>query len=197
MVRGLQYCKGDSRVAAVTDSMQQSLTLLREPADRPGVFHTPGLSFGGRIVEGWEALLDRYHWDWFATFTFKDEVHPEAADKVFRVWMSKLQRSVAGVKWHTKPERTVRWARGLEWQKRGVLHYHALLFHRQGLNQVAHRRTWQDTWEQLTGAFAQIRVCDSATAARAYIAKYCGKGGEVDLSPDLPCVEGGRALQRA
>lgn len=184
----------------MTDSQQKSLTLpLGEfVRSRPGgVFHTPGLSFGRKVVEGWEALLDRYGWDWFATFTFKESIHPEAADKAFRVWMSKLQKSVAGSQWFKKPEETVRWARGLEWQKRGVLHYHALLYHRRGLNQIASRMAWESEWTRLTESFSSIFPCDSATAARAYIAKYCGKGGEVDCSKDLPTAERGRIALRA
>lgn len=171
-----------------------STSTVRRPVR---VYHSPGVSVSGRVVEGWECLLDRYSWDWFATFTFKEEVHPEAADKVFRVWAAKLQRSVAGVKWYKKPQDTVRWARGLEWQKRGVLHYHGLFAHRLGLNQIARRREYQDLWQELTSGFAQVRACDTRGAARAYIAKYCGKGGEVDISADLPCVEAGRTLQRA
>jgi hypothetical protein len=160
------------------------------------VFHSPGLSFAGRVVEGWEALLGRYEWDWFATFTFESEKHPEAADKVFRVWMSKLQRSVAGNSWKKKPADTVRWARGLEWQRRGVLHFHALLYHRLGLNQLQQRFAWMAEWQALTGSFAKILPCDSSGAVRGYIAKYCGKGGLVDCSRDLPTVEVGRELQR-
>lgn len=177
--------------------IDQALQLIDPVQPRRSVFHSPGLSFAGQVVQGWEALLDRYRWEWFATYTFKDARHPESADKLFRVWMSKLQRSVAGNRWYRKPEDTVRWARGLEWQKRGVLHYHALLFHRRGLNRVARRLHWMDEWERLSGAFARILPCDSSAAVRAYIAKYCGKGGEVDVSPDLPCVEAGRELQRA
>lgn len=182
------------------DLQHKSLTLPFGESVRQGpggVHHSPGLCFSGRVVEGWEALLDRYTWDWFATFTFKESIHPEAADKVYRVWISKLQRSVAGSQWFKRPENTVRWARGLEWQKRGVLHYHALMFHRLGLNSIQQRFAWMHEWERLTGSFAKILPCDSSSAVRAYIAKYCGKGGEVDISPDLPTVEGDRALQRA
>jgi len=151
----------------------------------------------GRIVAGWEGLLDRYAWDWFATYTFADSIHPEAADKLFRVWASKLNRLVAGSNWHKRPADTVRWARGLEWQKRGVLHYHALLYTRQGLNLQAYRFEWAAKWQQLAGGFSKILPCDSATAVRAYIAKYCGKGGEVDLSLDLPTVPPVRVGVRA
>ena len=180
----------------VTDAKQ--LALVDPVRQRPGeLHHSPGLSLSGRVVEGWEALLDRYTWDWFATFTFASEKHPEAADKVYRVWMSKLQRSVAGNSWHKRPADTVRWARGIEWQRRGVLHFHALLYHRLGLNQIAGRFEAARTWQALTDSFAKILPCDSSGAVRSYVAKYCGKGGLVDVSLDLPTVEVGRELQRA
>lgn len=166
------------------------LKLIDLVRERPDVLlSAPGLSFSRRVVGGWEVLLQRYRWDWFCTYTFKDEIHPEAADKVFRVWMSKLQRAVVGaVNWHKHPDRTVRWARGLEWQKRGVLHYHAVLYapSPNNLDLTQSRKVWEGEWSQLTDAFASIYPCDGSAAALAYIAKYCGKGGEVDVSSDLP-----------
>jgi len=171
---------------------------LDDTAARPGVFHhTPGLSFSGRVVEGWERFIDRYQWDWFATFTFAEQKHPEAADKTYRVWISELQQAVAGKQYHKNPRDQVRWVRGLEWQKRGVIHFHALLYHRMNLNLCQRRKSWEAEWRRLTDSFGSIYPCDSSGAVRSYIAKYCGKGGEVDCSPNLPRVEPGRTALRA
>lgn len=177
--------------------MSSLLTPVERPVG-PGELHTsPGLSFAGRVVEGWEALLERYTWDWFATFTFAEQVHPERADKLYRVWCSNLNRHVTGAKnWQRHRAAAVRWARGLEWQKRGVLHYHALMYQRDNLNLVARRLDWMDEWERLTGAFSRILPCDNATQVRQYIAKYCGKGGEVDIDPRLPRVAPGQRVAR-
>src|SRR5215472_1387620 len=41
------------------------------------------------LRDGWIRLLERWEWEWFSTFTFRDLVHPEAADKRFRVLISK------------------------------------------------------------------------------------------------------------
>lgn len=164
------------------------------PARDP--YGVSGFSLRHGAVIGWDALLQRYNWDWFGTFTFADEIHPEAADKVFRVWMSKLQRTVAGPRWYKNRSRTVRWARGLEWQKRGVLHYHALLYACPSLHEQLDRRVWETAWFDLAGGFCSIYPCDSAAAVRSYVAKYCGKGGEVDVSLDLPVVERGRIARR-
>lgn len=164
----------------------------------PGVFHhTPGLCFSGRVVEGWERFIDRYVWDWFATFTFRESKHPEAADKVFRAWIHELQSAVAGKTYRNRGRDQVRWVRGLEWQKRGVIHFHCLMYQRMNLNLCQTRKAWEREWLRLTDSYASIYPCDSSGAVRAYIAKYCGKGGEVDCSPNLPVLQRGRTAVRA
>ena len=60
------------------------------------------------------------------TFTFRDLVHPEAADKRFRVLISQANRVLWGVRWYQRRQ-GLRWVRALEYQKRDVIHYHALL----------------------------------------------------------------------
>jgi hypothetical protein len=44
------------------------------------------------LRDAWIALLGRWEWEWFCTFTFRDLVHPEAADKRFRVLLSQANR---------------------------------------------------------------------------------------------------------
>jgi hypothetical protein len=53
-------------------------------------------------------------------------VHPEAADKRFRVLISQANRVLYGVRW-AKHGAGLRWVRALEYQKRDVIHYHALI----------------------------------------------------------------------
>jgi hypothetical protein len=72
-------------------------------------------------------FLAPHSFDWFATFTFKDRIHPEAAEKAFRVWVNKLNCNLYGRKWRDRQPNGIKWVRGLEWQKRGVIHYHALV----------------------------------------------------------------------
>src|SRR5262245_36635738 len=47
------------------------------------------------LRDAWIALLGRWEWEWFCTFTFRDLVHPEAADKRFRVFVSQANRVLA------------------------------------------------------------------------------------------------------
>lgn len=136
------------------------------------------------LVDGWSDFLQRYAWDWFATFTFPDRVHPEAADKLFRVWVSKLNRSLYGPRWAKKGQ-GVYWIRALEWQRRGVVHYHALLGDVTNLNHAARRLEWMDTWYELSGGFARIVQPDGDRALTDYCGKYTAKGGEIDISPLL------------
>ena len=74
------------------------------------------------LRDAWIAFLGRWEWEWFCTFTFRDLVHPEAADKRFRVFISQANRVLFGIRW-SKHERGLRWVRALEYQKRDVIHY--------------------------------------------------------------------------
>jgi hypothetical protein len=47
------------------------------------------------LRNAWIAFLGRWEWEWFWYFTFRDRVHPEAADKRFRVLISQATRVLA------------------------------------------------------------------------------------------------------
>lgn len=135
-----------------------------------------------RLGDAWVDFLSRYRWDWFCTLTFRDSIHPEAADKRFRVWVGKLNRLLFGPRWHLKLADTVYWCRGLELQRRGVIHFHALIGCRtKDLNHFAVRNHWSSVWRELAG-FAQVQCVRDATEALGYLTKYVSKGGEIDLS---------------
>lgn len=138
-----------------------------------------------QLVDAWAAFLDALGpWDWFATLTFRDDTHPEAAAKRFAVWVCKLNCELYGNRWW-KRRRGVRWARALERQRRGVVHFHALL----GANRLAELRRlwWMDRWEELAG-YARIERPRSHVAVRRYCGKYVVKAGagEIDLGGPLP-----------
>lgn len=137
------------------------------------------------LQEGWVELLGRYEWHWFCTMTFRDATHPERADKLFRLWNSKLNRMLFGARWHKKTSRITYWARGLEYQRRDVIHYHALVGCRaKNLNHHALRRYWGEAWNDLAG-FARIEEVRSTVDTVRYLTKYITKGGEIDTSPNL------------
>jgi len=139
------------------------------------------------LQSAWVELISRHDWQWFGTFTFREEVHPEKADKLFRLWCALVDESHLGSTWHRKSQQKNRlqWVRGLEWQKRGVLHYHALIrnlpAYRDGFSD---RLTWAGKWNELAG-FGLICPVAEIGGAAGYISKYCAKGGEVDVCPAL------------
>jgi len=135
------------------------------------------------LRDAWIALLGRWEWEWFCTFTFRDLVHPEAADKRFRVLISQANRVLYGHRWH-KQGRGLRWVRALEYQKRDVIHYHALMAGVQDLR----RLTWMDRWHELAG-YARIEPIESSAAVSRYVSKYVVKGGEIDLGGPLVPAE--------
>ena len=131
------------------------------------------------LRDAWIALLGRWEWEWFCTFTFRDLVHPEAADKRFRVLISQANRVLFGVRW-AQYGRGLRWVRALEYQKRDVIHYHALLAGVEDLR----RLYWMDRWHELAG-YARIEPIESAAAVSRYVSKYVVKGGEIELGGPL------------
>jgi hypothetical protein len=142
------------------------------------------------LRDAWAEFLSPFHWDWLGTFTFRNgQVHPETADKLFRLFISKANRMLYGPRW-AKKNRGVSWARGLERQRRGTIHYHSLI---SGVGELR-RLTYMDLWDKLAG-FARIEKPRNQDRVLMYITKYVVKGGEIDLGgpwfrglPRDPCL---------
>ena len=141
-------------------------------------------------------------WDWFATLTFASEVRPDRADRMWNRWIHRLNRRLFGVRYHRSGAGCV-WARASEHQRRGALHFHALLgsadskLRGQGSRG---RTTAMADWESdgrwrdpspvprsyRRNGMARIDPFDSGRNAAAYAAKataarYAGRGGQVDF----------------
>lgn len=127
----------------------------------------------------WLVELDRSEgqvFDWFVTLTFrKGYVHPEVAHKAWKLFVHWLNRTQFGNRYYKRTE-GVRWARALEYQRRGVIHFHALV------GDVANvgRLTMMDKWWDAYG-IARIYPYDPQLGAAHYLAKYIAKDGEIDL----------------
>jgi hypothetical protein len=142
-----------------------------------------------QLTDAWIQMLSGYPWEWFVTLTFQHSIHPEAADKKFRLWVSMINRANLGPRWYKKND-TVIWVRGLEYQNRfdpvnrtpgtakDVIHYHAVMM-RCGFQS---RRYWMQEWEKIGGGFARIYPPESIDAVNGYLTKYITYGGEIDLS---------------
>lgn len=138
------------------------------------------------ISQSWSVFLSRYKWDWFCTFTFREPVHPERAAKAFRYFCNRLNTEIHGANWRRRRDGGVFWVRALEYQKRDVIHYHALMGDVEDLNARTRRLYWMDWWNapQHFG-YAKIELPNGHGAVANYVAKYVAKGGEIDVSENL------------
>lgn len=138
-------------------------------------------------VEAWQEFLARFPMQWFCTFTFQDSVHPERAEKLFRLFIRRLNRKLYGRHFERKGHVGVYWVLAWEYQKRGVLHFHALIGDVEDLNLRARRLDFMDLWAGFgaPAGFARIEAIDSQQAVQRYVTKYVSKGGQIDLSPSL------------
>lgn len=149
------------------------------------------------LQSAWVTLLSEFNWEWFITHTFREECHPERADKLWRLWCSKINRDLYGPTWAKKMKKGtvpgIYWTRAIEYQKRGVIHFHGLMSGVEALNQF----TWMENWlnldgygtsEGLTGIsrIHTINTQNDYTPIINYISKYVTKQGEIDLSPNMP-----------
>lgn len=76
------------------------------------------------------------------------------------------------------------WARGLEMQKREVIHYHFLMSRVPG---DLSRFAMMAAWDEMAG-YARIHPYEAAKRAESYVVKYAAKGEEVDFCGPLSLV---------
>ena len=139
------------------------------------------------LRDGWGEFIARYPWEWFVNLTFTIDVHPEAALKKFRLWASMLARSLYGPRWSKNGG--LYWVVAIEYQKRGVIHFHALVIGQK----TANKFSWMDRWHSMdekTG-FARIYDVNSVTGVSHYLSKYVPKDGQVFFSDNLPNLDSG------
>jgi len=143
-------------------------------------FHTFDKNSTREIRDAWCEFLGRWDWQWFCTLTFRDVVHPESADKSFLYFTSRLNRQLYGPRWYKKAHGGIPWVRALEYQRRGVIHFHALFANVEGVR----RLSWMDEWFEIAG-IARIEPINDKWAVRRYVTKYCLKEGEIELGGAL------------
>lgn len=137
--------------------------------------------------------------DWFSTLTFRDPTHPESAVKAFMRWTHAMNRKIYGVRYTQRPEDGISSVLALEYQRRGVIHFHALqggtkarpgrqlaetakpAFVLTDRHERAFRRlTAMDAWFQMAG-IARIYPYRRDGGAEKYVAKYITKAGGGDI----------------
>lgn len=172
----------------VAGPFHSGVGVLAPSAKKDGIAGPP-VRGSGVLSAAWVELLGRYEWAWFATFTFKDAVHPEAADKKFRYWTGRVAEFYLGSRWRRgslSAKRPV-WVRGLEWQRREVLHYHALIGNlpREYVSSSWRTFFWEYWVKGMDEGFARVDPCNCRDEVYSYLSKYVAKGGEIDISPNL------------
>jgi hypothetical protein len=125
------------------------------------------------------AFLQQWPWEWYGTLTFRQDVHPEAADKQFRRFVMRLNRLLHGHHWR-KHGWGLQWARVLEYQRRGALHYHVLFAGISGLRP----RDCAALWHTRAG-FANIEPIRDLAAVLRYVSKFVLQGGELAFEPRM------------
>lgn len=140
-----------------------------------------------QLPQVWADYLNTFNpWSWYGHFTFRSYPHPETAIKTFDLWVHKLNRAIFGCRYYKRPLSGVSWARASELQRRGVIHFHAILGRIPEASNVK-RLTWMDMWYTL-GGICRIMRYESGKGAEYYMSKstYAWKHGEIDLSGNLP-----------
>lgn len=117
----------------------------------------------GSLIESWGDFLDNnWAWEWFFSLTFKNAIGEWGADRRFHTWMKFLRRRIS---------HRIEFVRVIEYQQRGVPHYHGF-----ALNTDGYRRlTAKDAWERLGHGYARVLPYDCRRRANYYLAKYVAK----------------------
>jgi hypothetical protein len=147
---------------------------------------------GSEIAEGkyylpqaWASFLDNdsYHWNWYGHFTFRDYPHPETADKAWNKFIHLLNRDCFGHYYWKDKSKGVTWARGTEDQKRGAIHFHAIIGN---IPDRVDRMKYKEVWFDMAG-ISRIYAYEKQRGAEYYMSKstYAWKKGEIDLSDSM------------
>jgi len=133
------------------------------------------------LVTAYAEFIRRFEpFEWFINaMTFEDVIHPEQADRRYRRFLDAVNESLFGRRWRKRGQ-GVYSIRATEYQRRKVLHYHALAG---GGVYKLRRKEWEQRWQAQDegNGFLRIYPYDPTMGGTLYIAKYVSKGGEVDL----------------
>jgi hypothetical protein len=159
-------------------------TRRRSPrAPIPRVDDASPVTPGRALQAAWITFVEQWDWEWFCTLTFRGDIHPEAAAKRFDGFASRMNHALYGPRWY-KQQVGIQWVRALEYQRQGIIHFHAVI-----AGAASERpSTWEQVWDDLAG-LAEIGPIRNMTAALRYLTKYVHRGGELDFEPRM------RALQ--
>ena len=113
----------------------------------------------------------------FLTLTFSKVVTNERAKNVFKRFAMRLRRKF--------PKVSAVWR--MEFQERGAIHFHLLVFNLPFWKQHEIQATWEDCTEE-DKSIVDIRLVHGARSIMAYVSKYIAKPDERSEIPSLEDV---------
>ena len=122
-------------------------------------------------------------WDWFSTWTFRQDTHPESAMKAFRLAQHQMNRKIYGVR-YTDRDAGISSLVAIEFQKRGVIHLHSLDAGTRNYPRCVskgNKESAMDIWFRMAGiarvrAYHNNKIKGVERGAIGYVAKYLLKG---------------------
>ena len=140
--------------------------------------------------KAWLELISRYEYDLFVTLTFREETERWLAEKRFKKWIAALNIDLFRRR-YKQSGRGIRYAVVYGNQKRGTLHFHALLGTK-GLKKLDREymaKLWKCNGQSKNGILldrivnghADIKVYDPEQGAKHYLANHIFQGGEFDI----------------
>ena len=157
----------------------KSMPATRPLGTSPLGDHASHVSRGRQLREAWVPFLRRWEWEWFCTLTFRHDVHPEAAAKRFEGLAARMNDALHGPRWY-KHRVGIEWVRAVEYQRRGVIHFHAVIAGARG----ERPSVWEEVWDDLAG-YGKIEPIRNTAAVLRYLSKYVGRGGEPEFEPRM------------
>jgi len=133
------------------------------------------------LQKAWLHFIRKYDpYSWFTTLTFKDSIHKTTADKRFKRWITNINEALYGNRFR-KRKLGISWIRAMERQKRGVVHFHALIRSPEmyKLKRLDYMKLWENNCtntDSVINGFARIYKYDPSQGASAYCSKYVTKG---------------------
>jgi len=105
--------------------------------------------------------------DWFVTFTFKEDVFVELAVRLLDRWLARLAQACRDKSGHAAPLTCVC---AIEWTTNLRVHLHLVV---KAPKLRDHRRTrWCKLWEGLSHVCGMARIHPAASRAAPYLTKY-------------------------
>lgn len=142
--------------------------------------------------KAWLELISRYEYNLFVTLTFREDTERDLAEKRFKKWIAALNIDLFGQRYEQRG-RGIRYAVVYGNQRRGTLHFHALLGAKglKDLNREYMAKLWKCNGQKnkktgtllnrIVNGHADIKIYDPEQGAKHYLANHIFQGGVFDI----------------